>query len=102
MRAQIARISHSTTIIPKDYLAVDSENDKEVALNEEFSCPSASELNNIEGWCHKLQNVLIAGRTEHLAPDVPEDEKEDAIAKLEEKDPSIERLKGINEDKKNL
>lgn len=100
LRAQIARISHSTTIVPKDFLAVDAENDKEVQFNEEFACPSASDLNNIEGWCHKLQNILLAGRTEHLPPNVPEDEKEDAIAKLEEKDPFIERLKGINDDKK--
>lgn len=50
LRAQIARISHSTTIIPKDFMVVDAENDRATQYNEEFSCPGATELNNLENW----------------------------------------------------
>ena len=43
---------------------------------------------------------MLAGRAIHEVPDVPEEERDEAVAALEEKDPFIERLKGINEDKK--
>lgn len=45
-------------------------------------------------------NILLAGRAEHEAPDLAEEEVADAVAALEEKDPFIERLKPIMEDKK--
>lgn len=35
-----------------------------------------------------------------MPPNVPEEERDEAVAALEEKDPFIERLKGIAEDKK--
>lgn len=99
LRAQIARISHTTTIVPRDYLAADDENDRLVKFNEEFAVPSATDLNTAEGWVHQYQNILLAGRAEHQRPVLPEDEIDEAIAALEEKDPFVERLKGINEDK---
>lgn len=100
LRAQIARISHTTSIVPKEFLQPHEENDREVVPNEEFAAPSATDLNSTENWSHEYQNVLLAGRAEHIAPDVPEEELEEAVGALEEKDPFIERLKPINEDTK--
>lgn len=99
LRAQIARISHNTTIVPNGFMTANEDNDKEVVYAEEFTAPGATEMKNLENWVHNYQNILLAGRAEHQAPDVPEDELGDAIAALEEKDPFIERLKGIAEDK---
>lgn len=99
LRAQIARISHNTTIVPKDYYVPNADNDREVDYNEEFAAPSATDLNSLESWAHSYQNILIAGRAEHEPPNVPDEERDEAVTALEEKDPFIERLKGINEDK---
>mmetsp|Transcript_22579 Transcript_22579/g.22410 ORF Transcript_22579/g.22410 Transcript_22579/m.22410 type:complete len:264 (+) Transcript_22579:392-1183(+) len=100
LRAQIARISHTTSIVPKDYMQPHEENDREVVLNEEFSAPSATDLNSTENWVHQFQNILLAGRAEHTPPNVGEDELEEAMGELENKDPFIERLKPVNEDLK--
>jgi hypothetical protein len=99
LRAQIARISHNTTIVPKDYFVPNADNEREVDINEEFAAPSATDLNSLESWAHSYQNILLAGRAEHELPNVPEEERDEAVAALEEKDPFVERLKGINEDK---
>lgn len=99
LRAQIARISHTTTIIPNGFMGPNEENDKEIQYTEEFVAPSVTDLSNLENWVHNYQNILLAGRAEHEAPNVPEEELDEAMAALEEKDPLIERLKGINEDK---
>lgn len=52
LRAQIARIAHSTTIVPKGYLAPDENNDKEVVFAEGFEGipKNAAENKNLEGW----------------------------------------------------
>lgn len=102
LRAQIARISHSTTIIPKDFMVPHEENDKELVYNEEFAgiSKNAIEMNNLESWGYAYQNILLAGTAEHDVSHIVEEEREEALAQLEEKDPFIERLKGIGEDKK--
>lgn len=42
------------------------------------------------------------GRSTHYVdPLLQEAEREEALAKIQESDPKIERLKGINEDKRN-
>ena len=52
LRAQIARIAHSTTIIPKDFMVPHEENEKEVVYNEEFGGvpQNAAEMKSIENW----------------------------------------------------
>ena len=102
LRAQIARISHSTTIIPKDFMVPQEENDRELVYSEEFAgiSKNATEMANLEAWGYAYQNILLAGRAEHDVSDVNEDEREEALGQLEEKDPFIERLKGIEGDKK--
>jgi len=60
--------------------------------------PALAELNSTEAWGHHYANVLDAGRITHMKPDVPEDQVEEVLAKLEEDDKVLERLMGINED----
>lgn len=99
LRAQIARIAHANTLAPRDFLTPHEENDKEVVHNEEFTAPATTEMTNLENWVHHYQNVMGVGRAEHEIPDLPEEERDEAIEELEKKDPFIERLKPINEDK---
>lgn len=101
LRAQIARISHATTLFPKGLLEPheDQENFEGVLVyGEEFTMPSTDELNSNEAWGHHYPNILNAGRISHLPPNVPEDQVEEELAKLEEEDKVLETLMGINED----
>jgi len=97
LRAQIARIAHATTIIPKDFMSPHEENEKDLQYNEEFNAPSVNDLNSMENWSYHYQNILLTGRAEHETPDVGEDEMDEAVAALEEKDPFVERLKPISD-----
>jgi hypothetical protein len=51
LRAQIARISHATSLIPKGLLEFDSEENKE-KFAEEYTIPSTEELKSLENWSH--------------------------------------------------
>lgn len=98
LRAQIARISHATTLFPKGLLEPHEEQEGVLVYSEEFSMPSTAELNSTEVWGHHYPNILKAGRITHQKPDVPEDQIEEELAKLEEEDKILEALMGINED----
>uniref|UniRef100_A0A7S3KFV1 Uncharacterized protein n=1 Tax=Euplotes crassus TaxID=5936 RepID=A0A7S3KFV1_EUPCR len=77
----------------------DQENFEGVLVySEEFTMPGTDELNNNELWGHHYPNILNAGRITHLPPNVPEDQVEEEMAKLEEEDKVLETLMGINED----
>jgi radial spoke head protein 4/6 len=98
LRAQIARITHATTIIPKGLLEIDEESGKE-KYSEEFNVPGTEELKALEVWGHQHQQILQAGRVTHaLDPAIPEEGKEEALAGLNEKDPQVDRFRAINED----
>ena len=98
LRAQIARITHATTIVPKGVFKPSEEDEKEVVPDEEFPGAETGALKSLESWVHVHANLLKAGRISHLQPDVPEDKLEEAVAAQTANDPLIERLKGINED----
>ncbi len=52
LRAQLARITHATSIIPKGLLEVDEETNKE-KYAEEFSMPTTpEEVKSLEIWGH--------------------------------------------------
>ena len=49
---------------------------------------------------HLQSNILSLGRTSHwVDPQLPEEERDAKLAELAEKDPEVERLKGISEEK---
>ena len=53
----------------------------------------------MEIWGHQHQIILQAGRVTHLlAPETPEEGKDEAMAALNEKDPVCDRFRAINED----
>lgn len=97
LRAQIARIAHSTTLFPKGLLEVNEETE-ELQYTEDFAVPGVAELNSDEVWAHHYPNILNAGRITHQKPNLPDDQADEIMAKLEEEDKVLEKLAGVNED----
>ena len=48
LRAQIARITHSTTICPKGFYTISDKG--EIETTEEAALPSFEELSSADGW----------------------------------------------------
>ena len=64
LRATLARIFHSTQIVPKGMFAFDDETNQ-VKFGEEFAFPKTEELRDIKTWGNVHQIILRAGRVTH-------------------------------------
>lgn len=100
LRAQLARISHATQLIPKGMLETD-EDTNEIKFAEDFVMPGTEDLKSTETWGNLHGEILKCGRTSHFAPVGME---EDALAEYmdaqQEKDPKLEeQFRAINEQK---
>jgi hypothetical protein len=61
--------------------------------------PGTDELKSLETWAHRHPIILKDGRITHPEPvGIPEEEKDDFIAKLEESDPTVDKYRALNED----
>jgi len=111
LRAQISRISHSTTLFPKGLMRLveDDETGRAVERNDpeegEIKMPATNEMKSLNMWVHAKTNILQNGRTSHLDPeeptDLPEGEEfdpEEAKKQVEAADPYEPRLKGLSQD----
>jgi radial spoke head protein 4/6 len=102
LRAQIARITHSTYIEPKGLHKLVEDNPNEIENEEEPTYLSTIQLKDSSNWVHTHPTILKAGRITHMDPEVPDDADIDIeILKAQqiEKDPFEERLKPISKDK---
>jgi radial spoke head protein 4A len=106
LRAQIARIIHSTTIVPKGLHKVVEDNDREIEDfvpedGQELQIPSVQNLNKQEFWVHYTPNILNNGRVSHMDPEnVPDDVDPEVLKKqIEAKDPYEKRLKHLSADR---
>ena len=98
LRAQIARITHGTVIVPKGLLEIDEESQRE-KYADEFTVPGTEELKSLEAWGHHHPLLLKAGRITLQEPEgINEDEKEEYMAKLADEDPTVDRYRALNED----
>lgn len=98
LRAQIARITHATTIMPKGLMDMDEESGKE-KYNEEFNIPGTEELKTLEVWAHQHPVILKAGRITHaFEPDTPQEAIDEKMPALNESDPSCDRFRALNDD----
>jgi radial spoke head protein 4/6 len=105
LRAQIARIVHSTSLCPKGLFRLQEESTKEIEENApeegEIVLPSTKAMADPGMWVHHNVNILLNNRTGHLDPEVPEGleiEPEELLKQIEAKDPYEPRLKPIGED----
>ena len=96
----VARISHSCELAPKGLYKPNEENATIVEFEEEFKLPEVAELNSLESWVHRNPHLLLQGRCSHfIDPTLSEEQKEALTAELAEKDPVVERLRGVADDK---
>jgi len=110
LRAQIARISHSSALVPAGSYKINEENDREIDefVPEEDSkvepLPSTTKAANLKAWVHFNAGILNNCRTMHSDP--PEDngeegyDPEEAKKAIERADPFEPRLKPICDDAK--
>jgi len=107
LRAQIARITHSTTLVPKGLYKFNEENDREIEDNTpeegEIVKPTTREMCDIGAWQHYPLSILKQGRLTHKegkANEGEEDVEPEELQKREvAKDPWEPRLKQISTDK---
>ena len=102
LRAQIARIAHATTIIPKNLYKVKEDDKKEIEPEEEEKAkiPPFEELTLLSNWCHFPPSILKCGRTAHMQPEAKEGvDPEEQMKQLVAKEP-YDRLKSLSADEK--
>lgn len=65
-----------------------------------YKAPEYAELKSLDSWVHLHPPLLGLGRSTHwVDPTLTEEQKEAVQNELNEKDPVIERLKGISDEK---
>lgn len=107
LRAQIARISHSTTLMPVGQWQLDEENPREIVAREapdegELMQAATSAMASPSMWHHGQPNILVNCKTTHPDVEEPADaenfDQEIANKMVEAADPYEPRLKLITED----
>ena len=77
LRAQIARISFATTLVPAKIYVFDEENAGEIKENvpEEgpVPVPTTEDMEKKENWLHYSRNILGCNRIIHMEPVVEEE-----------------------------
>lgn len=106
LRAQIARIHHGTTLVPKGIYRSQEEDAKEIEPDEPEDeenkyVPQTENQVKLNNWCHYPKSILKNSRTGHMDPEPAEDEEidpEELLKKIEAQDPYEQRLKAIQSD----
>lgn len=106
LRAQIARISHSTTIMPGGLHKLTEDNPREIEAiefeeEEKAYKPSTETQSVLSNWVHSKKSILNNNRVSHLEPEDGEfgELEPEEIVKLQDKrDPPEARLKPLTED----
>jgi len=77
LRAQIARIAQSTTLVPKGVYRLNEEDRNVIEENtpEEgpVPIPSTSQMGKLDFWMHYQRNILNCNRLTIMDPEVIED-----------------------------
>lgn len=108
LRAQIARISHSTTLAPNGMWRLVEDEPREIEENTpeegDLVAPTTQAMANPANWVHYSVGVLKNCRTTHLDPVEPEEAEDwdEEVAKkaIVDADPFDSRLKPIVNDEK--
>ncbi|CAG9313844.1 unnamed protein product [Blepharisma stoltei] len=100
LRAQIARITHSTVLIQKGLFKTVEDSPAEIEAEEESVTLSTEQLKSLGNWVHQHPNILKCGRVSHMEPEPVDEEIDVEILKAQilEADPLEERLKPLEKD----
>lgn len=102
LRAQLARIFHSTAMIPVGLMEMDAEDETnpDPKYAEEFAMKPVEELKAIAEWANAYPLILKSGRCSHYIPEDLDEEASGALKEtLDTKDPSCDRFRPVNEQK---
>ena len=106
LRAQIARISFSTSVAPARYYRLVEDTPREIEENQPdegpIPIPSTLEMGKLSNWVHHTPNILNECRLVHMEREVPDGmdiDPEDYKKQFEAADPFEPRLKPLTEDK---
>jgi len=100
LRAQLARIFHSTAMVPTGLMEMDQEDETnpDPKFTEDFAMKPVEELKAMTEWCNAYPLILKSGRCSYYIPEGMEEEAEAEMkAKMEESDPIPERFRAISE-----
>ena len=100
LRAQISRISHSTSIMPGGLHRLQEDNAKEIEpieFEDEAKAykPSTESQSDLANWVHSVKSILKCNRVSHMEQEGDEGEGESEEVK---NDPAEPRLKPISQD----
>lgn len=103
LRAQIARITHSTTIMPGGLHKITEDNPKEIEPIEfedeaKAYVPTTETQSALKNWVHSVKSILKCNRVNHMEPDGEEfgDMEPEEIQKLlDARDKPEPRLKPL-------
>lgn len=105
LRAQIARIHHGTTLIPRGLYKATEDDAKEIeqeeAEDDKKYTPETENQCDLSNWSHYPKGILKNCRVGHMDPepvDGDEREPEEIMKIIEAKDPYDSRLKEISKD----
>lgn len=105
LRAQIARISHSTRLAPGKRFRFQEESTEDIEENTpeegDIVPQTTQEMSNKASWVHYARSILNNCRVTHLEPEQEDGDEEDPEAllkKIKAADPSEPRLKPITGD----
>ena len=103
LKAQLSRITFSSTLAPGGVYKVVDDNDRETQLDPEFAFPGREELYTIEKWVHQHPQILKTGRTTYYVPKgLDEEAAAEYKQKQEDAEPLVERLRVVTEDTRNF
>jgi hypothetical protein len=104
LRAQIARITHGTVLIPKGIYKMSEDDIPVLEFEEEQPVLTSDEMGKLESWAHLHPHILTGNRITHADPEKQFNEEGEEIdieelkAKQLEEDPLIDRLRSVAED----
>jgi radial spoke head protein 4/6 len=104
LRAQISRITHSTTLFPKGLKKLNEEDPRQIEDNTpeegEIVMPSTPEMQDVAMWVHANEGILMSGKTTQPELEEAEDpESEEAQKKAADREPLEPLLKPLSADK---
>ena len=107
LRAQVSRIVHNTTLLPRQCWRVTEDDPRAIEENTndngDVPVPTFRDMTSLSSWAHANPNILLNSRTSHLDPednpDIPDFDPEEEKKKIEAADPYEPRLKPISLDR---
>lgn len=102
LRAQLARIFHSTAMVPTGLMEFDPDDaeNPDPKFTEDFTMKPVEDLKAMTEWCNAYPLILKSGRCSHYIPEgLDEEAKTELQTKLDEEETPPDRFRVISDQK---